>query len=172
MNEWFMSSFSGGCSDTILHSTSSSTSSVLHVSDKSRTALPEPPLTSLNRPTNFSSLHHSPTTQELKLLPIQQSYCRFKIQLNSSPPQTAQHTNNIIYLIITMYGLEKEKQQIDQISQTLRLRFTNHKFEISINRDTPAVRHINPTEHSPGDVNIIAIDCLPTSDNISFVNKE
>ena len=55
---------------------------------------------------------------------------------------------------------------------TLKQRFKNHRFDIHNDRDTPVARHFNLLQHSLNDVNIIAIDCLPTADNISILNKE
>ncbi|GFR90785.1 hypothetical protein ElyMa_006158200 [Elysia marginata] len=64
------------------------------------------------------------------------------------------------------------KQYIGKTKNSLRTRFTSHRFDINNDRGTSVANHFNLDDHTSQHVNIIAIDQLPGSDNISLLNKE
>ncbi|GFS03293.1 hypothetical protein ElyMa_001146100, partial [Elysia marginata] len=61
---------------------------------------------------------------------------------------------------------------IGKTKNSLRTRFTSHRFDINNDKGTSLAKHFNLDNHTSQHVNIIAIDQLPGSDNISLLNKE
>ena len=160
---------------------------VLHSSYRCRKAIPEPPMAAFRRPTNLKDMLVHSTTTPPNINPgfSPCNSCRCKTCFNTAETVSFQsstdgqtyrinqslscYSHNVIYLITCN---QCNKQYVGQTSQTLRQRFTNHRFDIRNDRDTPVARHFNLPQHSLDDVNIIAINCLPTADNISILNKE
>ncbi|GFS10479.1 hypothetical protein ElyMa_004810100 [Elysia marginata] len=56
--------------------------------------------------------------------------------------------------------------------KSLRTRFIMHSFDVNNDRGTSIAKHFNLDDHTHQNVNIIATDQLPGSDNISLLNKE
>ncbi|GFN88991.1 hypothetical protein PoB_001549700 [Plakobranchus ocellatus] len=88
---------------------------------------------------------------------------------NNIPYSLSFISHSIIYLITC---IKCNKQYVGQTSQTLRARFTHHRFTITNDRDTYVARHFNLGDHTIDHVNITATDRLSTSDTINRLNKD
>ncbi|GFR63232.1 hypothetical protein ElyMa_001890700 [Elysia marginata] len=80
-------------------------------------------------------------------------------------PFTQHHLPNHMHQIQQTVHRENKKN-------SLRTRFTSHRFDINNDRGISVAKHFNLDDHTSQHVIIIAIDQLPGSDNISLLNKE
>ena len=55
---------------------------------------------------------------------------------------------------------------------SLKTRFTGHRFDVNHDTDKQIGRHFNSTNHSLNDIIIVAFDQLPNADTFKMRNKE
>ena len=131
---------------------------VLHSSYRCRKAIPESPMAAFRRPTNLKDMlvHSTSTPKNINPGFSPCNSCRCKTCPNTAKTVSFQsstdgqtyrinqslscYSHNVIYLITCN---QCNKQYVGQTSQTLRHRFTNHRFDIRNDRDTPVARHFN-----------------------------
>ncbi|RUS75354.1 hypothetical protein EGW08_016876 [Elysia chlorotica] len=160
---------------------------LLHSSDRCRKAIPHLPMPSYRRPRNLrDTLVHStvPTNNthtgsspcnvtRCMTCPYITSTSTFQSSTNGKTHNITHNlsckSHNVIYLIACT---KCNKQYVGQTSQTLRNRFTNHRFAINNDRDQPVARHFNLPGHTIKDLNITPIDQLITADTFTLTNKE
>ncbi|GFR65792.1 hypothetical protein ElyMa_001954600 [Elysia marginata] len=65
-----------------------------------------------------------------------------------------------------IYTVHRENEKLSQDP------IYHHRFDINNDRGTSVAKHFILDDHTSQHVNIIAIDQLPGSDNISLLNKE
>ncbi|GFR79231.1 hypothetical protein ElyMa_002284400 [Elysia marginata] len=145
----------------------------------------ELPMTAFRRPTNIRDILVRSTTPpndssgfkpcntpQCKTCPYTSSASSFRSSTNGRvfniTLNLSCHSHNIINLITCT----KCNKYIGKTKKSLRTRFTSHRFEINNDRGTSVAKHFNIDDHTSQHVNIIAIDQLPGSDNISLLNKE
>ncbi|GFR93382.1 hypothetical protein ElyMa_000891100 [Elysia marginata] len=124
-------------------------------------------MTAFRRPTNIRDIL-------CKTCPLTSSTSPFKWYTNgrvfSITLNLSCHSHNIIDLITCT---KRSKQYIGKTKKnSFRTRFTTHRFDLNNDRGTCVAKHFNLDGHTHQHFNIITIDQLPGSDNISLLNKD